>query len=90
MREALARLRAEGNSVRLVSLRLLAPARPAQMASALGGVRRLLAVEQSHRGQFYRYLRAHYELPAQVRVFARPGPLPIRPREVLAQIEDWS
>ncbi len=82
VREALAVLRAEGRAVRLVALRLLAPARPLEMDAALAGVRRILVVEQSHDAQFYRYLRSLYDLPGQVYSLARPGPLPIRPSDV--------
>lgn len=80
-REALARLRAEGVAARLISLRLLLPARPEAMARALAGVRRALVVELNHAGQLYRFLRAHYDLPA-TRSHARPGPLPLRPGEL--------
>ena len=61
----------------MVAPRLLAPVRPEQMAAALAGVKRILVVEQTHGGQFHKYLRAHYDLPAPVRLFSRPGPLPI-------------
>ncbi len=89
VREAAARARAAGQAVQVVSLRLLAPAQPARLAAALPGVQRLLVVEQSHSAQFYSYLRAYYELPAQVSVFNRPGPLPIRPAEVLDRLMNW-
>jgi 2-oxoglutarate ferredoxin oxidoreductase subunit alpha len=86
VREAIARARADGVAARLVSLRLLAPAQPARLAEALAGVRRILVIEQSHSGQFYRYLRATYDLPAETRVFHRPGPLPMRPGEIHRKI----
>jgi 2-oxoglutarate ferredoxin oxidoreductase subunit alpha len=75
--------------MRLIALRLLAPDRPDHMARALDGVERLLVVEQSHSKQFYRYLRAAYDLPAEVRLFNRPGPLPFRPQEIIEQLADW-
>jgi len=74
----------------MIALRLLAPPRPAQMAAALAGVRRVLVVEQSHGAQFLDYLRAHYALPAEVRSLARPGPLPIRPADVHDALTVWS
>jgi 2-oxoglutarate ferredoxin oxidoreductase subunit alpha len=89
VREALSRLREKGKDIRLISLRLLAPERPEDMAAALQGVSRLLVVEQSHSRQFHRYLRAGYDLNAQVRVFNRPGPLPFRPAEIMQQLIDW-
>jgi len=90
VREALSRLRQNGENVRLIALRLLAPERPEDMARALKGVKRLLIVEQSHSRQFYRYLRSAYDLPAKNRVFNRPGPLPFRPNEIIEQLADWS
>jgi len=69
---------------------LLAPAQTERFAAALDGVQRVLVLEQSHSQQFYRYLRAHYDLPRDLRVLSRPGPLPLRPGEVLAQILSWS
>ena len=89
VREALTRLRGQGKDMRLISLRLLSPERPQQMAAALAGVERLLVVEQSHSRQFHRYLRAAYDLPANVRVFNRPGPLPFRPDEIIRQLSAW-
>ena len=85
-REAAARARADGLAVRVISLRLLAPAQPARLGALLTGVSRVLVVEQSDGAQFYRYLRAFYDLPPAVTVLARPGPLPIRPGEILAHL----
>jgi 2-oxoglutarate/2-oxoacid ferredoxin oxidoreductase subunit alpha len=90
VREAIFRARAEGIAVRLLAPRLLAPARPEAFARALDGARRVLVVEQSHGAQFHRYLRAHYELPGEVRVLHRPGPLPIRAGEIHREIRSWS
>ena len=90
VREALARIAAEGGRARLVSMRLLAPAQPGRLARALEGAKRVLVVEQNQGAQFYRYLRAHFELPGEVRSFHRPGPLPIRPGEIYRQITEWS
>ena len=88
-REAVQRARRAGRAVRLISLRLLLPARPAALAAALAGVRRVLVVEQSAGRQFHKFLRANYDLPGEVAVFNRPGPLPIRPAEILARLASW-
>ncbi len=88
-REAAERARARGQRVRLISLRLLLPAQPEKMHAALAGVRRALVVEQSHGRQFHKYLRSFYDLPAEVAVIARPGPLPIRPAEILERLAAW-
>jgi 2-oxoglutarate ferredoxin oxidoreductase subunit alpha len=89
-REALARAKAQGINARLVSLRLLSPAQPMSFAAALAGAKRVLVVEQNHTGQLYRYLRAEYDLPGEVRSFRHPGPLPMRPGEIHQQITEWS
>ena len=89
VREALSRLREQGENIRLLAIRLLAPERPEEMAAAFEGVKRILIVEQSHSRQFHRYLRAAYDLPGEVRVFNRPGPLPFRPNEIIEQLNNW-
>ncbi|CCG39996.1 2-oxoacid:acceptor oxidoreductase subunit alpha [Magnetospirillum molischianum] len=85
-REAVHRARADGVNARLIAPRLLYPIRPEEMARALDGVRRILVVEQSHLGQFNRYLRGEYDLPARPDLLSRPGPLPIRPGEIHARL----
>ena len=87
LREAIELARADGIKVKLIALRLISPTQPALLAKALEGVKRLLVIEQSHSGQFWRYLRAHYDLPSDVVSIPRPGPLPIRPAEALAFIK---
>jgi 2-oxoglutarate ferredoxin oxidoreductase subunit alpha len=90
VREALARAREDGVAAKHIAIRLLSPAQPQQLAQALAGVERVLVIEQSHGGQFHRYLRAHYDLPGEVRPFFRPGPLLFRPGEIHAQLKQWS
>ncbi len=90
VREAFARARADGIQARLVSLRLLSPTQPERLKKALEGVKRVLIVEQSFSGQFYRYLRAEYELPGEVHSLRRPGPLPFRPDEIHQLLLKWS
>lgn len=88
-REAIGRAEQDGVDVTLIAPRLLSPVRPEAFAEALKGKSRVLIVEQTHGGQFYRYLRAHYDLPASVRVFNRPGPLPIKAGEIHRAIMEW-
>ena len=89
-REAVELARRGGGAVKLIALRLVAPCQPEAMRKALAGVDKLLVVEQTHSGQFMRFVRAHYDLPAEVRGFHHPGPLDIRPAEILGRIEEWS
>jgi 2-oxoglutarate ferredoxin oxidoreductase subunit alpha len=74
---------------RLVALRLLAPVQPERLAEALDGVVRVMVVEQNHSAQFYRYLRSMYDLPGKPASFHRPGPLPLRPGELMDAILEW-
>lgn len=90
VREAIDRARRDGVNARLVSVRLLSPAQPARFKDALAGVRKVLVVEQNFSGQFHKYLRAEYDIDADVRSFRRPGPLPIRPDEVYRELTAWS
>jgi 2-oxoglutarate ferredoxin oxidoreductase subunit alpha len=89
-REALERLRSAGQAARLVAVRLLSPVQPEKFEEALAGAKRVLVVEQSHSGQFYRYLRAQYDLPGKVKALHHPGPLSVRPGDIVAQIAQWS
>jgi 2-oxoglutarate ferredoxin oxidoreductase subunit alpha len=88
-REAIGRAACYGVGVSLIAPRLLSPVQPQAFAAAVAGKSRVLVVEQTHGGQFYRYLRAHYDLPAAVRVLNRPGPLPIKPGEIHQAIMEW-
>ena len=90
VREALERAAHDGVHARLVSVRLLCPARPEDFAKALSGAKRLLVVEQNHSAQFHRYLRSVYDLPGVVRSYCHPGPLPIRAAEVHRVVVEWS
>jgi 2-oxoglutarate ferredoxin oxidoreductase subunit alpha len=90
VREAADRLRDAGTKVKVIALRLLLPVSPDRLAEALLGVDRVLIVEQSHGRQFLHYLRAHYDIDAECRTHARPGPLPITPGEIVEQFENWS
>jgi 2-oxoglutarate ferredoxin oxidoreductase subunit alpha len=90
VREALARARADGLAVRLVSLRLLSPAQPARLAAALEGVSKVLVIEQNHTGQFARHLRAEYDLPGKVTALHRPGALQFTPGEIHSRLVEWS
>jgi 2-oxoglutarate ferredoxin oxidoreductase subunit alpha len=90
VREAAERLHNSGQAVKVIAIRLLLPASPDKLAAELQGVERVLVVEQSHSRQFHLYLRTYYDLAAETRTFARPGPLLISPGEIVQQVENWS
>jgi 2-oxoglutarate ferredoxin oxidoreductase subunit alpha len=89
LREAVLRAAGQGVKVRLIAMRLLAPAQPERLTEALDGITRVLVVEQNHGAQFYRYLRSVYDLPGKPASFHRPGPLPLRPGELMDTILAW-
>jgi pyruvate/2-oxoacid:ferredoxin oxidoreductase alpha subunit/Pyruvate/2-oxoacid:ferredoxin oxidoreductase gamma subunit len=88
-REGIARARADGVEASLLAPRLLSPPLPGRLAAALAGKKRVLVVEQTHGAQLHRYLRAHYDLPGEVRVLNRPGPRPINAGEIHRAILQW-
>lgn len=89
-REAIGRLpEVLRRRLKLISLRLLLPTQPLKLAAELCGVERLLVIEQNHTGQLYRFLRAWYDLPADVESMHRPGPTVFRPGELADAISHW-
>jgi len=78
------------DGVKLIALRQISPFPAKALGKALEGAKRLLVVEQSHAGQFYRHIRAHMDLPCAVRQLNREGPDLIGPDEIIAAIKDWS
>lgn len=93
VQEAVAALAGEGVGVRVIAPRLLMPVQPERMAEVLDGVEVALVVEQSHGAQFFHYLRAFYTMECKLHSIARPGPLPIRPGDIINTIRGhwtWS
>lgn len=82
VREAAAALRRQGLCAQAIALRLLAPLQRSALQRVLGASR-ILVVEINHSAQLFRYLHAERSLPAEAWSFARPGPLPLRPGEVI-------
>ena len=90
VREAIGRLSVDlATKIKLISLRLLLPAQPQRMADTLRGVERVMVIEQNHSGQLYRFLRAWYDLPADVQTMFRPGPSVFRPAQISDALRNW-
>ena len=89
VREAIARAANRGVGLRLIALRLLAPLLTHELEAALAGVTRVIVVEQNHGAQLFRWLRAMHDLPGRPASFHRPGPLPLRPGELMEALIDW-
>jgi 2-oxoglutarate ferredoxin oxidoreductase subunit alpha len=86
VREAAERLSRQGQQTRVIALRLIAPLRSSALAKALAGAERIWVVEQNASGQLFHYLKGLEAIPATARNFAHPGPLPLRPGEIVAAI----
>ena len=86
--EAAERLRERGVAVRVVALRLLAPLRADALRQALQGVKVLWVVEQNHTGQLCHYLKSQDVLPVAPQLLARPGPVPLRPGEIVSIVSE--
>ena len=76
-------IRAQGGSVRIVVLRLLAPLQRDKLKALLVDTDKVIVVEQNHGGQLFHYLRAEGVLPDSAQSLAQPGPLPLRPGRIL-------
>lgn len=86
-KEAARRLTAEGTPTKVVALRVLAPVQKARLTESLASAARVVVVEQNASGQLFRHLLGERALPARAESFARPGPAPFRPGEIVAHIE---
>jgi 2-oxoglutarate ferredoxin oxidoreductase subunit alpha len=84
--EAGRRLEAQGNPVRVIAIRLLSPLPKKALRALLEDAERVLVVEQNHGGQLFHYLHSLDLLPETARVLAKPGPLPIRPGDILNRL----
>lgn len=89
VKEAINRLNEQGVAAKMIAVRLIAPAQNKKMADALKGVKKILVVEQNHSAQYCGYLKSHYEITAEIKALHRPGPLVIKPGEIVNKIKEW-
>jgi 2-oxoglutarate ferredoxin oxidoreductase subunit alpha len=88
VREAAQRLRDAGRAARVIALRLLMPLQRTALQEALAEARETWVVEQNHGAQLFHYLASEQALPGNARSLSRPGPLPLRPGEIVAVISE--
>ena len=89
-REAVDLLAEDGIKARIVSLRQISPFPQDRLEAALDGAKRVLFVEQSYSGQFYRHVRSHIDLPYDIRQLNREGPYVIGPDEIATELRKWN
>jgi 2-oxoglutarate ferredoxin oxidoreductase subunit alpha len=85
-REAADRLAKLDIPVRVISLRLLMPLNHRGITEVLQGCSSVVVIEQNQAGQLYHYLHAEQVLPPHTSSYAKPGPLPMRPGDVVKLI----
>lgn len=76
----------QGKPTAVLGPRLLMPLQADRIDARLQHARQVWVLENNHSAQLYHYLRGHLNTP--LHSFAQPGPLPIRPGEVLAVLEE--
>jgi 2-oxoglutarate ferredoxin oxidoreductase subunit alpha len=86
VQEAAERLRAQGQPVQTIGLRLIAPLQRDALRATIGDSK-VLVVEVNAGAQLFRYLNAERALPQDACSYARPGPLPLRPSEIIAALQ---
>lgn len=86
-RESAQRLRDKGIPCKVIALRLIAPLQTEALHNLLQDAKRILLVEQSHGAQFLAWIRSHLDFTFHS--LALPGPLPIRPGDIVSAIEHW-
>jgi 2-oxoglutarate ferredoxin oxidoreductase subunit alpha len=86
--EAAERLERDGMLMKVIALRLLAPLRCDALRQALADVTRTWVVEQNHSGQLYHYLKSRGVLPDDAHLLAKPGPIPLRPGEIVNAVAE--
>ena len=83
VREAAMRLVEAGVAVRVIALRLLMPLQGEALGKVLDDCSRVWVIEQNHGRQLFHYLKSLDAIPDYARSLARPGPLPMRPGEIV-------
>ncbi|MES9942918.1 MAG: 2-oxoacid:acceptor oxidoreductase subunit alpha [Candidatus Thiodiazotropha sp. 6PLUC2] len=88
VKEAAENLLQQGEKVKVIAIRLLAPLQREQLLQALRGVSKVMVVEQNHGGQLFHYLQSESVLPSSAESLAQPGPLPLRPGRIIRGLSE--
>jgi 2-oxoglutarate ferredoxin oxidoreductase subunit alpha len=88
LREVLDVMTEKGRTFKVLAPCVLYPLPTAIVQRFVDSVDRLLVIEMSHLGQFYRYLRMHVDFPRDgVKAYHRSGGRVFDVREVMEQVE---
>lgn len=87
VKEAAQQLQKQSYSIKTIAIRLLMPLQVDLLSGALKNAEKVIVIEQNQGKQLFHYLHAQNCLPIDAYSFARPGPLPLRPNEIVNTIE---
>lgn len=86
--EAGTKLSGQGIPVRVIGLRLLMPLQTKALIELIGNAKKVLVAEQNSGGQLYHYLLAEAATDTRSISFARPGPLALRPQQIIDKVQE--
>ena len=87
VREAAQRLRQQGQNVKVVAIRLLAPLPVDAIRHEIAHAQQVIVVELNQSGQLAQLLHSEQVLPRGTPVLCRPGPLFFRPGEIMSFVQ---
>ena len=82
------RLREKGHKVKVIAIRLIMPLQKEALINAISQTAFVMVIEQNQGQQLFKYLHSQQAVPRNTLSFARPGPLPLRPGEIVAKVEE--
>ncbi len=74
--------------IKVIALRLLMPLPVEALVKELHNSKKVFVIEQNQGQQLFHYLHSYQSLPVDAHSFARSGPLPLRPAEIVAFIKE--
>ena len=88
VKEAENRLQQQGLQIRTIAIRLLMPLAADALLTLLKNANKVIVIEQNQGQQLFHYLHAQNVLPKDALSFARPGPLPLRPGDIVNYLQE--
>lgn len=86
--EAAQQLQKQAYAIKTVAIRLLMPLPIELLSEALKDAKKVIVIEQNQGRQLFHYLHAQNSLPLNAHAFARSGPLPLRPHEIVKFVQE--
>ncbi len=87
VKEAAEQLEKSAYAIKTIAIRLLMPLPVELLSDALAEAHKVIVIELNQGKQLFHYLHAQNCLPLDTYAFARSGPLPLRPDEIVNYVE---